>query len=122
MQSQSDCQVFPTLLIAENNGVLSWSCGFKDENALVRAFTLVDNVAARVVDDTIYCFLLGTSEYVVCSLDCSWNLVVDLLEEGFGRRLLYDHVCHVLRDEVMHMLAPDFIDFLFGKLSIPMVR
>ena len=122
MQSQSDSQVLSTSFIAEDNGVLSWACGFKDENTLVGASALVDYVHARVVYDTIYCFALGVSKHVVCSLDRSWDLVVDLLEEGLGRRFLHYHRRHVLRDEVMHMLTPDFIDLFFAKLPVFMIR
>ena len=44
--------------------------------------------------------------------------MVDSLEEGFRRSFLDYHIRHVLWNEVMHMLTPDFIDLLFGQLTV----
>ena len=117
VQGKRHCEVLPRYRVRKDDGVLTWNGRIEEEDTLGRALALVKNLTVRVIYDARDSLILVATKNVVGTLDLSWLLVADVLEEGLSRRLFHNHIHHVLGHEVVHMLAPNAVDVLIRQVS-----
>jgi len=56
--------------------------------------------------------------YIVSSFDCGGCLVADVFVKYLGRLPVNQECGHVFRDEVMHILLPERVDFVVAKFDV----